>query len=232
MELWVSNVDGSGATQLTTMRAEAGSPAWSPDGSEIAFDCRYQGNMDVYAIDADGNNLRRITADPAADNTPSWSRDGRWIYFASTRTGRTETWKVSSLGREPVQVTRTGGFLAAESFDGTALFYAKSGDYPTTLWTLSFANGREEQIIDSLRYWSYFAVFPDGIYYIPDRTTSDRFTSFRLNFYDLSSKTFRTVAEVSMWAGLGFALSPDRRFVLFAPSLLGGADLMLLENFK
>jgi Tol biopolymer transport system component/DNA-binding winged helix-turn-helix (wHTH) protein len=232
MEIWRSKADGTAATQATSLRGEAGSPNWSPDGAEIAFDCRLEGNVDVYVSSVADGKIRRLTTDPGVHTTPSWSRDGRWIYFASKRTGRLEVWRAPSHGGGAMQVTKSGGFFASESADGKYLFYAKTGDFPAALWRKSLETGEEEQIIDSMRDWSAFAVFADGIYFIPNREPAAKFPRFQVDFYDLSNRSIRAVAEVDKWSGVGFAISPDRRWVLFAPSETHGGDLMLVENFR
>ena len=231
-EIWLSNADGTGAVQLTSLHAQAGSPAWSPGGSEVAFDCRVGETVDVYVAGVEDKKLRRLTSGPGIHITPAWSHDGTWIYFASEQTGRLEIWKLPSTGGDAVQVTRSGGFFVFESPDDKFLIYAKNGEDPTPLWRKSLETGKEEQIIDSLRYWSYFAVFDDGIYFVPARGSNVKFDSFQVAFYDFSAGHVRTVAEIGKWPGVGFSVAPDRRSVLFAPSETHGADLMLIENFR
>ncbi len=63
--------------------ASATYPAFSPDGSKIAFVTNRDGNDEIYVMDADGSNLQRVTDDDAPDEWPSWSPDGTWIVFAS-----------------------------------------------------------------------------------------------------------------------------------------------------
>jgi Tol biopolymer transport system component len=232
MEIWRSNADGGGATQLTFLHGEAGSPTWSPDSNEIAFDCGFKGNVDIYVVSSRGGKLRRLTSDPGVHVTPAWSRNGKWIYFASKRTGRLEVWRVPAEGGDATQVTRTGGFLASESADGKYLIYAKTGEYPTALWRLSLETGKEEELIHSLRNWFGFAVFGDGIYFIPEGNPGEKLPSFPLSFYDFSKGRADTVTEIDKPLGVGFAISPDRRSMLFAPSVMHGADLMLVENFR
>ena len=232
MEIWLSNRDGTEVVQVTSLHAEAGSPAWSPDGSQIAFDCRVGQNVDIHVVGVHDKKLRRLTTDPGVHITPAWSHDGKWIYFASERTGRLEIWKLPSAGGDAVQVTRSGGFFVYESMDGKFLFYAKNGEDPTPLWRKSLETGKEEQIIDSLRYWSYFAVFDDGIYFIPARGSREEFESFQVAFYELSTGHIRRVAEIRKWPGVGFTVAPDRRSILFAPTETHAADLMLIENFR
>ena len=231
-EIWISNADGTGAVQLTSLGAIAGSPAWSPDGSEVAFDCRVGDTVDIYVAAVADKRVRRLTRDPGAHITPAWSHDGKWVYFASKRSGRLEIWKLPSSGGEAGQVTKSGGFFVFESPNGKFLIYSKNGEDPTSLWRKSLENGKEEQIIDSIRYWSYFAVFDDGVYFVPARASNAKFDSFQVAFYDFSTGHVRTVAEIGKWPGVGFSIAPDRRSVLFAPSETHGADLMLIENFR
>jgi TolB protein len=65
----------------------AADPAWSPDGTRIAFSGNQRGNPDIYIIDVDGTNLRRITNHEGADQAPAWSPDNTKIAFSSTRDG-------------------------------------------------------------------------------------------------------------------------------------------------
>src|SRR5262249_11073408 len=51
-------------------------PAWSPDGSKIAFTSNRDGNPEIYIMNKDGSGLRRITQNPAIDEAPTWSPSG------------------------------------------------------------------------------------------------------------------------------------------------------------
>jgi len=61
--------------------------AWSPDGTQIAFESDVDGDMDVYVMQADGTGVRQLTgAEPDAnahDEGPAWSPDGTQIAFTS-----------------------------------------------------------------------------------------------------------------------------------------------------
>jgi Tol biopolymer transport system component len=82
-DIFVMNVDGSEKSNLTnTSDAMEASPAWSPDGSRIA----YSRNGDLWVMDADGSGQRRLTTTPAPETEghPAWSPDGSKIAFSRT----------------------------------------------------------------------------------------------------------------------------------------------------
>jgi len=109
--------DGRDLIQLTQLNSVTGTPRWSPDGQQIAFDSRAPGNADIYVMDSRGGSLRKLTNEASTDVVPSWSRDGRWIYFASDRNGEWQVWKMAWAGGPAVQVTRHGGYGGFESLD-------------------------------------------------------------------------------------------------------------------
>jgi TolB protein len=79
------NADGSNRTELTTGPVEDDSPAWSPDGTRIAFSrSPIEGgeNAQVFVINVDGSGLKNLTNDPANDHLqPAWAPDGSTIAF-------------------------------------------------------------------------------------------------------------------------------------------------------
>jgi TolB protein len=70
-DIFVANIDGSGATRLT----ETGNnyqPTWSPDSTQIAFSSTRDGNYNIYTMRADGTGVTRVTNDPGDEVTPAW----------------------------------------------------------------------------------------------------------------------------------------------------------------
>jgi dipeptidyl aminopeptidase/acylaminoacyl peptidase len=88
--LFTVRADGSGEpVQLTAGDAEDVAPAWSPDGTTIAFiSARHDGwdtepVTDIYLVDAGGGEPRRLTRGGGTFGRVSWSPDGRRL--AATR---------------------------------------------------------------------------------------------------------------------------------------------------
>ena len=84
-DVWIMNADGSDPVNLTQGR-HCASPAWSPDGTKIAYiylddypSGRYGG--EIWVMDADGGNPQELTDDSVDKTSLSWSVDGSGIYY-------------------------------------------------------------------------------------------------------------------------------------------------------
>ena len=82
--VWVMQPGGFNPARLTTAPSDT-APAWSPDGTQVAFVSARSGNWELYLIDIATGQEERLTSDPAVDLAPVWSPDGRQIAFLSNR---------------------------------------------------------------------------------------------------------------------------------------------------
>lgn len=55
-------------------------PAWSPDGTKIAFATTRDGDTELYLQDVSSGALTRLTTRAGIDGNPSWLKDGRIVY--------------------------------------------------------------------------------------------------------------------------------------------------------
>ena len=66
------SADGSAETRITNDPDFDHEPAWSPDGTRIAFARITGGNYEVYVMNADGTGQTNITNNPSLDSEPYW----------------------------------------------------------------------------------------------------------------------------------------------------------------
>lgn len=102
-------VGGGGAQSMNDDGLALGEfPAWSPDGTRIAFHSDRDGNMDVYVMSADRPELARLTDSDAIDMFPAWSPDGTKIVFHSFRDGNVEIYVMNADGTGLTRLTDNG----------------------------------------------------------------------------------------------------------------------------
>lgn len=70
--------------EVSLTRGEGGTdPAWSPDGTRIAFSSRRDGNYELYTMEPNGDGVKRLTDTRSAEAEPAWSPDGSSIAYAA-----------------------------------------------------------------------------------------------------------------------------------------------------
>jgi len=111
-EIYVLSVGGTGAPQRLTFNAEEErGPAWSPDGTRIAFACRRGGSdFEICVMNADGSNQVQLTDNSVQDLTPSWSPDGQHMVFSRQVAGTQQLFVMKADGTEVAPITNPPGF--------------------------------------------------------------------------------------------------------------------------
>ncbi len=225
-DIWHCQRDGSNCAQLTSLHGTAGTARWSPDGRRIAFEFQSQHYYDVYLLDIPDGRPRRLLTFPNADNgAPNWSRDGKWIYFYSSHEkGPLQLWKVPFEGGTPVRVTKNGGIYAIESEDRRFLYFSKGRP---GIWKIPLNGGEEERVLDPPLAWFNWALAPGGIYFV-NEADAQRAT---IDFFDFATHK-STLIQVVDKPGVGLALAPNGKSLLYSRPESEDYEIMLVKNFR
>lgn len=126
-DLWTANKDGSNPRRLTIDEGIETNPVFSPDGSQIAFNAEYDGNVDVYVVPAIGGIPERLTWHPYSDIVRDFTPDGSRVLFSSQRNTFTnrhsQLFEVSINGGQVKELEIPTAFSADYSPDGKFIAY-------------------------------------------------------------------------------------------------------------
>jgi hypothetical protein len=146
--IYVANRDGSNALRLTPDTGFADQPAWSPDGTRLAY--RYRkfvtDDTDIWVVDNDGRNAVNRTADfgdASNEREPAWN--GR-IAFVRVSGGTQMIWSMlpDGIGKRRVTVTTVERDEAPSwSPDGLTLAFLRDGH----VWTVSETGANARPLI-------------------------------------------------------------------------------------
>jgi len=224
-DLWIAPREGGDARRLTTGTGMETEPAFSPDGSLIAFTGEYDGNVDVYVVPAAGGVPRRLTWHPGPDHVVGWTPDGKSILFRSSRNSYVRTNRlfiVPVAGGFPEEVPLPMAEQGAYSPDGSRLAYTPlapafeawkryRGGRTSPIWIADLKDSRIEKIPRENSN-DYYPMWVGGrIYFI-----SDRNGPFSLFVYDTQT---RQVKELLRNTGLDLK------------SASAGPDAIVYEQF-
>jgi len=120
--LVVADSDGYGEQTLLALNEPIMSPAWSPDGSQLAYVSFERGHAAVFAQTL-ATRQRRLLADfPGSNSAPTWSPDGKRLALVLTRDGSSQLYTVRSDGSDLRRIT------FSETID-TEPMYSPDGKY-------------------------------------------------------------------------------------------------------
>lgn len=97
VDIYVVNLDGSGLTQLTRDSGCNSSPAWTPDGKQIAFTSNRDGKVKLWVMNPDGSNQREFPNSNAQfhELRPTFSPDGTRILYTFYRKCRGDDYEIA-----------------------------------------------------------------------------------------------------------------------------------------
>jgi len=228
-DIYVMDADGSNTTRLTNNPASDVNPAWSPDGTKIAFVSARAGfgNDEIYVTDADGSNPTRLTNDSAGDYEPAWSPDGTRIAFGSSRDGNDEIYIMDANGSNPIRLTNnpTADYGPAWSPDGTKIAFASDRDGNHEIYVMDADGANQTNLTndpadDADPTWS-----SDGA-----RIAFESIRNGNQDIYAMDadgSDQIRLTHDPS--DDLGPAWSPDGAKIAFGSSRIGNHEIYVMD---
>ena len=127
-ELQVADADGFNAQSVLASQEPIMSPAWSPDGSRLAY-VSFDQKKPVVVVQNLAQGTTRVVANFRGNNSaPAWSPDGRYLAVALSKDGLTQVYRVAATGGEAERLTESGGIDTQPAFSPDGQWIAFTSD--------------------------------------------------------------------------------------------------------
>ena len=229
-QVFAMNVDGTDLLQLTHRSAAfpAGieAPAWSPDGSSVAFDgVADDGHIHIFAVNADGTGLTQITSGDGEEIDASWSPDGTRLAVETQRSPSEPTGiAIVDVATGDIRMITENPFDGDDakptwSPDGTRIAFARSrGEQkrPSAVFVMD-ADGSSLQRITPRGLNAYRPAWsPDGTQIIFNTNdTSERIQDAEIYIVASDGSGLRRLTHEKYASAFRPTWSPDGEWILF-----------------
>ncbi len=221
--LWVADADGENAQSALSSSEPIISPAWSPNGGELAY-VSFEARKPVVYVHEVASGRRRLVANFRGSNSaPAWSPDGASLAVTLTRDGLSQLYRISSQGGQPTRLMQSNGIDTEPAFsaDGKTIFFVSDRGGSPQIYKVAASGGSAQRVTFTGNYNISPSVSPDGrwLAYI-----SRMNGAFKLCVMELGTGTTSVITDTSEDESPSFA--PNSRLIVYATKQGGREALM------
>jgi TolB protein len=217
-ELHVADADGQNAQAALKSREPIISPAWSPDGSRLAY-VSFENKKPVVYVHSLASGQRIVVANFKGSNSaPAWSPDGRRLAIVLSKDGGSQIFTVNADGSGIQRLTTVAGISTEPFFsaDGQSIYFTSDRGGSPQIYRADVNGGDAQRVTFEGSYNVSPRISPDGksLAFI-----SRRESGFRLAVMDLASKQVQILTDSNKDESPSFA--PNSRMILIATEIGG-----------
>jgi TolB protein len=222
-QLWVADADGENAQSALASPEPIISPAWSPDGSQLAY-VSFESRKPVIYVHSVGTGKRRLIANFKGSNSaPAWSPDGKTLAVTLSRDGGSQLFLLNASGGEPRRLIQSGSIDTEPVFspDGQSIYFVSDRGGSPQIYKVSVAGMGVERVTFTGTYNISPALSPDGrwIAYI-----SRVGGAFKLHVMELAGGNATAISDTTADESPSF--SPNGKLLVYATQQRGHEALM------
>ena len=221
--LWTADADGEGAFAALTNTEPIISPAWSPNGAQLAYVSFEARKPEIWVYEVATGKRRLVAGFKGSNSGPSWSPDGRTLAITLSRDGNSQIYAVSASGGEPTRLTRSEGIdtEATYSADGKSIYFMSDRGGAPQIYKMSASGGGATRVTFSGNYNISPTLSPDGkwLAYI-----SRAGGGYKLFAMDLSTGATNAITDTNADEKPSFAA--NSKLIVYATKLQGREALM------
>ena len=225
--LVVADSDGYNDRVVLSINDPIMSPAWSPDGSQLAYVTLEQGHAVVY-VQSLATNQRKVLSNARGSNSaPVWAPDGKQLALVLSRDGSPQIFLIRSDGTDLRRLTFSGAIDTEPSFspDGQYLLFTSDRGGSPQIYRMPVGGKTTERLTfeGGNNYSPQYS--PDGKSFVFAHQINGK---FNIAIHDFQSRQMQLLTEGGWEKRPSF--SPNGKLVLFATESHGRGILAIVSS--
>ena len=217
-ELHIADADGANPQSALRSREPIISPAWSPDGSRLAYVSFETGKPVVYVHTVATGARKAVANFRGSNSAPAWSPDGKTLAVTLTREGNSQVFLMNADGGNVRRLTTSSGIDTEPSFspDGQSIYFTSDRGGGPQVYRMPANGGGAQRVTFNGDYNISPRLSPDGklLAYVGRRGGQ-----FKVHVLDLASGQETPVTDTVRDESPSFA--PNGRMMLYATEVNG-----------
>jgi TolB protein len=211
--LQIADYDGHNARTIYSSSMPLLSPAWSPDGEQIAYVSFESERPEIFVQEIAGGNRTRIAGPTRLNSAPAWSPDGSRMALTRSENGNPD---IYILDLASSRLTRMTDYSSIDTEpvwtpDGQWLIFTSDRSGRPQLYRVPVTGGNPERLTFEGEYNAAADVSPDGSQVAMVHNNGD---GFRIAVQDLATGQLRVLTDGRLDEGPSFA--PNGSMILYA----------------
>jgi TolB protein len=214
-KLILSDADGGRPRTIFQSSEPILSPAWSPDGSRVAYMSYRAKRPGIYIQTLATGEVKRVTSFPGLNSAPSFSPDGRKLVLTLSKDGNPELYVANLRTGELTRMTKHFAIDTEASWspDGRSILFTSSRGGKPQLYMMNVASKTIKRVTFDGDYNSNGAFTPDGESIVFVHRTAKRFHIAQMN---LITRQISILTETDLDESPSVA--PNGTMVIYATS--------------
>lgn len=223
----IADSDGFGEQPILRSEQPILSPAWSPDGTRLAYVSFQGGRPRLYIQELVSGQQRKLTAFPGLNSAPAWSPDGKRLAITLSKDGNPEIYVMELNDQRLQRLTNSAAIDTEPAWapDGRSLVFTSDRGGKPQIYRVPAVGGRAERVTFEGEYNARATFSPDGKQLAFVHGVDG---AYRIAVLDFESQSIRVLTDTRLDESPSFA--PNGNLILYATQDAEGPALAAVST--